>query len=233
MSYPRLIILEKIVNNKTNGSVLITSGPTRANIDLVRYIANTSSGALGSKIAEAFAAKGMPVVFVYGKNSIQPDITDKHLLEKIEIETVDDLIKALEKKSEDTKIISVVHAIAVLDYIPENMLKAKKKSGDDYWDIRLIRTPKVISRLRNLFPKAFITGFKLEAGIDENTLVDKAFNLFNENRLDLVIANDFNKVKPDSHEALFIGEDKQIMFRTFSKDEIAKKLAEITIGRIS
>ncbi len=46
--------------------VLVTSGPTHEPIDPVRYIANRSSGAQGTAIAEALVALGAEVVFVTG-----------------------------------------------------------------------------------------------------------------------------------------------------------------------
>ncbi|MEM8788934.1 MAG: bifunctional phosphopantothenoylcysteine decarboxylase/phosphopantothenate--cysteine ligase CoaBC [Pseudomonadota bacterium] len=46
--------------------VIVTSGPTHEPIDPVRYIANRSSGAQGSAIAEALGALGAHVSFVTG-----------------------------------------------------------------------------------------------------------------------------------------------------------------------
>jgi len=46
--------------------VLVTSGPTHEPIDPVRYIANRSSGAQGTAIAEALRDLGAEVVFVTG-----------------------------------------------------------------------------------------------------------------------------------------------------------------------
>lgn len=46
--------------------VLVTSGPTHEPIDPVRYIANRSSGAQGTALAEALAALGARVDFVTG-----------------------------------------------------------------------------------------------------------------------------------------------------------------------
>ncbi len=46
--------------------VLVTSGPTHEPIDPVRYIANRSSGAQGTAIANALAALGARVTFVTG-----------------------------------------------------------------------------------------------------------------------------------------------------------------------
>ena len=52
--------------------VLVTSGPTHEPIDPVRYIANRSSGAQGSAIAQALAALGADVTFVTGPATVPP-----------------------------------------------------------------------------------------------------------------------------------------------------------------
>jgi phosphopantothenoylcysteine decarboxylase/phosphopantothenate--cysteine ligase len=52
--------------------IVVTSGPTHEAIDPVRYIANRSSGAQGTAIAHALAAKGAEVVFVTGPADVTP-----------------------------------------------------------------------------------------------------------------------------------------------------------------
>ncbi len=52
--------------------VLVTSGPTHEPIDPVRYIANRSSGAQGTAIAQALAALGADVTFVTGPAAVSP-----------------------------------------------------------------------------------------------------------------------------------------------------------------
>ncbi|WP_375174874.1 bifunctional phosphopantothenoylcysteine decarboxylase/phosphopantothenate--cysteine ligase CoaBC [Pseudooceanicola sp.] len=51
---------------------IVTSGPTHEPIDPVRYIANRSSGAQGTAIARALAARGAEVVFVTGPADVAP-----------------------------------------------------------------------------------------------------------------------------------------------------------------
>ncbi|MEM9247694.1 MAG: bifunctional phosphopantothenoylcysteine decarboxylase/phosphopantothenate--cysteine ligase CoaBC [Pseudomonadota bacterium] len=52
--------------------IVVTSGPTHEPIDPVRYIANRSSGAQGTAIAEALAALGARVTFVTGPAEVPP-----------------------------------------------------------------------------------------------------------------------------------------------------------------
>ena len=236
--------------------MLVTSGPTRAYIDHVRYIANASTGALGARIVEALTARNIPVVHLYGAGSEKPSVGAIHelplLIESIPVTTVDDLIRAVEKAAQRGDIAAVIHAMAVLDYVPEAMIEGKMPSGEDHWDIRLVRTPKVIGLLRELMPDSCIVGFKLESGISDRELVARAAALMDKYRLDLVVANrvesidsPLNPPKGDFsttlspppggsggfHEALFVGPGGQVLARFSTKRDIAASIADFIIER--
>ncbi|MFC1551019.1 phosphopantothenoylcysteine decarboxylase [Candidatus Latescibacterota bacterium] len=218
------------MKRKTPIKVLVTSGPTRAYVDNIRYFSNTSSGALGLNIVNALIARDIPVIHIYGAGSETLKHTKSPLLESIEIVTVDDLIAAVKRYAVPGEVTAVVHLMAVLDYAPESKLLEKKKSGDDFWEIRLVKTPKVIGILRYLLPDAFFAGFKLESGISEEQLVQRAGDLMEKYLLDIVIANDLDKVYGEHHEALFIGKDKKILARKTTKKEIAKTITSYIAG---
>ncbi|MCE5251225.1 hypothetical protein LLG96_13495 [bacterium] len=215
------------------GHVLVTSGPTRAYFDRIRYIANTSTGALGARIVEALLSRGIPVVHLYGAGSERPAAGDASLLESREVVTVDDLIDALRTAAHGREIRAVVHAMAVLDYMPGTMIDGKKSSGDDFWDVRLVRTPKVIGLIREIMPGALTVGFKLESGIPEDDLIDRAAALLDRYALDLVVANMFERVGDDCHEAFFVGPGRKILAAVSSKSDIAAKLAGFIEERLA
>lgn len=205
-------------------SVLVTSGPTRAYLDKIRYIANTSTGALGALIVEELAARGIPVVHLYGIGSRQAHITDGRNVIQQEIVTVTDLIEAVEDLAGTHSIVAVVHAMAVLDYVPKETKAEKIPSGSDTWDVRLVKTPKVAALIRGKMPHAWMAGFKLESGIGENELVRRATAMMKRYDLDLVVANVLEHVSEDSHDAVLIGRDG-ILGRAGTKREIAVSLA--------
>ena len=213
--------------------VLVTSGPTRAYVDRIRYFSNTSTGALGSEIVKALIDRNIPVVHIYCTGSEIPKGYNRRLLESREIETVEDLIDAVKKVAKDGNINAIVHAMAVLDYIPESKLIVKKKSDEDSWNIRLIRTPKVIEIMRELMPDAYFVGFKLEAGVTEEELIERAGVLLHKYFIDIVIANDLDRVDENCHEALFVGGENQVLDRFSTKKEIAEKIAELVAGKFS
>ena len=72
--------------------VLVTSGPTHEPIDPVRYIANRSSGAQGTALAEALAGLGARVVFVTGPATAPRP----RGCEIVEVETAREMLAAVE-----------------------------------------------------------------------------------------------------------------------------------------
>src|SRR5260370_16335039 len=59
------------VRDLAGEKVLVTAGPTRENVDPVRYLTNRSSGRMGYAVAEAAAGRGAHVILVSGPTSLQ------------------------------------------------------------------------------------------------------------------------------------------------------------------
>jgi len=212
--------------------VLVTSGPTRAYVDRIRYIANTSSGALGARIVERMTERGMAVVHVRGAGSEVPAVRDARLLESHEVVTVGDVIRTVKEICSRGGIGAVVHAMAVLDYVPEERLDVKRKSDDPSWNLRLVRTPKVTGIIRDAMPRVFMVGFKLEAGVAEEELIRRAGASLEAYGLDAVVANDIDRVGPERHEALVLGPGNRILRRCETKEEIAGFVTDLVAGHI-
>ena len=214
------------------GHIMITSGPTRGYIDAVRYISNKSTGKLGATIANEFLRQGAFVTFVYGSDSVIPDITllDKDCARRltlIEIETVDDLLSVIQEKLKDKSFDAIVHAMAVLDYTPEKHSNGKIPSKKDKLVVTFVRTPKVITLIRKVWPHAFLIGFKLEVGLSREELIERAYASLIENGADLVVANNQDEIVGDKHQAYLINSQKKVASRCETKQDIAKKLANI------
>ena len=60
----------------------------------------------------------------------------------------------------------------------------------------------------------------------------RAGKLLNDYHLDLVVANDLNRVSSKLHEAIFVGKENRIDARMTTKIEIAEKLSELITERI-
>ena len=181
----------------------VTSGPTRAWLDPVRYVANASTGELGSLVADRFAESGAWVDYVAGPGALRPKNGSIRIHE---VETPDDLLERLEELSnlDNARPFDLwVHAMAVLDYVPKRTAEEKIPSHSPQLTLRLVSTPKIILRFKSLFPQALLVGFKLETSNRSEELQGAARNTAEKARCDLVVANTAPFRDPSNHEAYF------------------------------
>ncbi|MDR5682729.1 MAG: phosphopantothenoylcysteine decarboxylase [Armatimonadota bacterium] len=207
--------------------VLVTSGPTRAPLDAVRYITNKSSGRLGSLIAEMAVQAGASVTFVYGRGSQLPQIRarGRDHLRLVPIETVDDLVNVFRDEL-PSGYDAVVHPMAVLDFAPAQAHRDKVASEEE-WVVRLVPTPKAIRLVKEISPRTFLVGFKLEVGKTPEDLVASVREWKRKNDCDVVVANDLREIESGVHRGYFIGPEGELLRIAEGKEEIARAVIEI------
>lgn len=228
-------------------NIVITSGGTSEHIDMVRKITNSSSGRLGSIIADKFTNDH--VYYICSKNSIKP--TNKNI-EIIEIEGTKDLENAVKDILTNNKIDVFIHSMAVsdymvdyvttskllsdnynnsnlLEYLKHNQYKLTDKKISSYEDdliIRLIKTPKIIHMIKELSESTILIGFKLLDDVKKEELIDVATKLRDKNKCDYVVANDLKNINATKHIAYIIDKNDNYIEAT-TKDEIAENLYQI------
>ena len=210
-------------------NILITSGSTRGYLDAVRYITNTSTGKLGCEIALEAMKHGAAITYIYGADSLFPETQGfkeiKHSqLKLIEIETNDDLIKVLREKLKNRRFDAIVHAMAVADYVPARANPNKTPSNKDEWMIKLVKTSKVITIIRDIWPEALLVGFKLEVNRTKEDLVKIARKLLQKSGSNLVVANDKKNISRNSHTAYMVTDNGKVSKPLKGKKEIAKNI---------
>ncbi len=104
--------------------------------------------------------------------------------------------------------------------------KAKVSSGSELM-LSLVRTSKIIQKIKRWDPSVFLVGFKLLKNVTEEELVRAASELAEKNRCDLVLANDAARISRDGHFGLLVKEGR-VVGRYAAKREIACGIA----GRI-
>ncbi|MHC4268717.1 MAG: phosphopantothenoylcysteine decarboxylase domain-containing protein [Planctomycetota bacterium] len=212
-----------------NKNILITSGSTRGYLDAIRYITNTSTGKLGCEIALEAMKHGAVATFIYGADSLFP-VTQDHKeikpsqLKIIEIETNDDLIKVLHEKLKSRKFDAIVHAMAVADYVPARTKTNKTPSNKEQWMLKLVKTSKVITIIRDIWPEALLVGFKLEVNRTKEDLIKIARKLLKKSGSDMVVANDKKNISRNSHTAYMVTGDGKVSKPLKGKKEIAKNI---------
>ena len=162
-------------------TVLVTAGPTREELDPVRYLTNHSSGKMGYAIARAARNRGARVILVSGP----VDLPAPQRVELVPVTTAVEMREAV--ISRVASIDVVIKAAAVADFRPAQRRAGKLKKGQaEATTLELVRNPDILAELGALTHKPLLVGFAAEtADLEAN-----ARKKLEEKGLDLIVAND-------------------------------------------
>jgi len=179
-------------------SVVVTSGRTEEAVDPVRVLTTRSSGKTGRTIAEEAYVRGAEVTVVHNHNG------EVRYAESVRVESANEMIDAtLEAVKEGCDIF--VSAAAISDYTVE-AADSKIESGQDLV-LEMEKVPKLVDKVREAVPDAFIVGFKAETGLDREALAEEARAVMRRAKLDLMVANDASVMGDDETEVEILTED--------------------------
>ena len=221
-------IKNKVINNKLqNIKITITAGPTREQIDPVRYISNNSSGKMGYALADAAIEEGAEVILISGPVSL----TSNPKAKLISINSADELLKEAYKAMESSDIF--ISCAAVADYKPLNTHDNKiKKNKDEILDITLTKNPDILSSISKKYPDKFIVGFAAETENVEDNAKDKLI----KKNLNMIIANDVSDTSigfdSDNNEVMIITQNESILAKKDSKLNIARNIIDLITKEI-
>lgn len=162
--------------------ILITAGPTREEIDPVRFITNHSTGKMGYAIAEMAMLRGADVTLVSGPVNIKKP----GFVKSINVVSARDMFEAVKSNYEDMDLI--IKTAAVADYTPLDKKdeKIKKSENDSDLNIKLERTTDILNWLgHNRKEGQIICGFSMET---QNMLENSKKKLEKKNA-DIIAAN--------------------------------------------
>jgi phosphopantothenoylcysteine decarboxylase / phosphopantothenate---cysteine ligase len=172
--------------------VIVTSGPTHEPIDPVRYIANRSSGAQGTALAQALSALGARVTFVTGPASVPPP----QGVQVVPVETALGMLAAVQSA---LPADAAIFAAAVADWRVDNasVQKMKKDATGTPPTLRFTENPDILATIAKGQPRpALVIGFAAET--DEVLAHATAKRL--RKGCDWIVANDV-RPKPASWAA--------------------------------
>jgi len=178
--------------------VVVTSGRTEEAVDPVRVLTTRSSGKTGRALAQEAYVRGADVTLVHNHDG------EVRYAESVEVESAHDMIDAALNEVRDGCDI-FVSAAAVSDYTvePED---TKIESGQDLV-LEMEKVPKLVDKVREAAPDAFIVGFKAETGLDREALADEARGVMERAGLDLMVANDASVMGDDETSVEILTED--------------------------
>ncbi|MCK4982518.1 MAG: hypothetical protein KAS17_06320 [Victivallaceae bacterium] len=203
--------------------VLISAGPTREKIDIIRFISNRSTGKMGYALAAVAAELDWEVVLVSGPVSLT--VPDNVRL--IKVESAAEMAKAVCAEAPVADLVIMAAAVADFTPIQSYDYKIKKTSGN--LTIELEATEDILFTLGQNKPEGqVLVGFAAES---EN-LIANAQGKMRRKNLDWIAANDISKAHSgfasDSNAVTLLSKDgKKIEISMDSKKNIAKKIIEI------
>lgn len=180
-------------------SILVVTGGTEEPVDDVRTLGNVASGRTGLAIAEAAHRRGADVEVWYGHGTVEiPD----HLPVR-RFGTVDELLAMIDDA--DPVDAAIVPA-ALADYVPEPR-EGKLPSGRKGVDVELVPAPRVLPELRPIADR--LVGFKLESGVGDAELLERAEDRLKRYDLDAIVANRLEEVDDDRRAFILTPTDRQ------------------------
>jgi phosphopantothenoylcysteine decarboxylase/phosphopantothenate--cysteine ligase len=163
-------------------TVLITAGPTRENIDPVRYLTNRSSGRMGYALAEAALRRGARVLLVSGPTALTPP----GAAEVRRVESAEQMREAVLNLLPQASVI--IKTAAVSDYRAKSPAPQKiKRKGA--MTLELEATADILKEITLRKTSQIVIGFAAET---ENVL-ENARQKLAAKHLDAIVVNDVSR----------------------------------------
>lgn len=163
--------------------VLITAGPTREDIDPVRYITNHSSGKMAYAIAESLACRGAEVEIVSGPTAQRlsmPNITISNVI------SASDMYERVMKSYQENRPDITVLCAAVSDFTPSEKADKKIKREKDDMILSLKPTQDIAASVGKIKREgSLLVGFALETDNE----FDNAQGKLERKNLDMIVLN--------------------------------------------
>jgi len=200
-------------------TVLITAGPTREQIDHVRYITNRSSGRMGYALAEAALRRGARVFLISGPTALTPPGG----AEIVRVDSAEDMRREVLRLLPEASI--VIKTAAVSDYRPKAAASQKiKRTGP--MSLELEPTGDILAEISRLKSSQLIIGFAAET---QNALENARKKLAGKS-LDAIVVNDVSRegigFDSDRNAVTIITHEEVVEVPETTKWEVAQRVLD-------
>src|SRR4030081_239233 len=211
----------KAERDLTGENILVTAGPTRENVDPVRYLTNRSSGKMGYAVAEAAARRGAHVILVSGPTSLEAPAG----VERIDVQTAEEMHRAVLDKVANCSI--AIFAAAVSDYRPAEPNGQKIKRNTESFTLSLEPTPDILASVARNRGDRFLVGFAAET----DHVAENARKKLAAKNADLIVANDVTAegagFDHDTNIVTLLARDgRDLPLPRMSKSEVAQRILD-------
>ncbi len=213
-------------NDLAGKTVLVTAGPTREEIDPVRFLSNYSSGKMGYAIACAARNRGARVILVSGP----VNLSEPRGVETIQVVSAREMYQVVMEKAERADLI--IKAAAVADFRPLVRGDQKVKKGDsETMMVELQRNPDILAELGRQKGSRILIGFAAET----QELLKHAREKLENKNLDMIVANDVMQegagFDGDTNIVRFLTADGKVEeLPQMTKQEVAEVLLDRAVG---
>jgi phosphopantothenoylcysteine decarboxylase / phosphopantothenate---cysteine ligase len=206
-------------------TVLVTAGPTREDLDPVRFLTNRSSGKMGYAVAEAAARRGARVILVSGPT----DLTVPENVDWVPVRTSEEMRAAVLARAPEAGI--VVMAAAVADYRPAVSHPVKMKRGSERMTLQLEPTPDILGELGRQGSsgknRRILVGFAAET----DHVAENARAKLERKGVDIIVANDVTQegagFDVDTNiVTLFLRDGREVPLPKLTKLAVANRLLD-------
>jgi phosphopantothenoylcysteine decarboxylase/phosphopantothenate--cysteine ligase len=193
---------------------VVIGGATKEPLDDVRFLSAYSTGTTAIELAKSAFEKGAEVELWMGRSEERlPDyIPTKRF------STTKELSSMVKKLDCDYCLVPA----AISDYSPSKA-KGKISSNKKELKVSMKPVPKVIEAIRKR-SNCFLVGFKAEHSISKKELISRAMKRLKSARLDMIVANDLNKVERKTSEVIIIDKKGRWTEAKGSKVKVAEKI---------
>jgi phosphopantothenoylcysteine decarboxylase/phosphopantothenate--cysteine ligase len=213
---------------------LITAGPTLEYVDPIRIITSKSTGKMGIEIAQAAYQRGANVTLVYGHGSVSPPKEVK----TIDVETTQDMFKAVTRELSTQKYDIVIAAAAVADWMPKTRRREKVPTEKaTTLSVTFKPTLKIVDAIKEIQDSVYLVLFKAEHNVSDDELIARAHKRLVRAKANLIVANDVGRegvgFGAATNELFVIDEKRQVVhIPKASKTKVAHELLDIIKKRI-
>ena len=202
--------------------ITITAGPTREQIDPVRFISNNSSGKMGYALAEAAIELGASVNLVSGPVSLNADKS----INLHKVNSASEMSESVYKFMKSSDIF--IGCAAVSDFKPLDYSSIKIKKEDLVNpEIELEMNTDILSNVANTYKSSFVVGFAAET----SDVANNAKKKLKTKNLDMIISNDVSDKSigfdVDENEVNVITLNETIFLKKDKKIRIAREILKI------
>jgi phosphopantothenoylcysteine decarboxylase/phosphopantothenate--cysteine ligase len=206
--------------------VLITAGPTRENLDPVRYISNRSSGKMGYALAKNAVQRGAKVTLVSGPTSLE---TPENV-HKLSVQTALEMYEVTLREFQKADILIACAAPADFRAKTAQAQKIKRENKEEV-TLELVANPDIVAACGSLKRKGqLVIGFAAET----NDVLENAEKKLDSKKLDAIVANDVTQsgtgFDSDFNHCIFVTPQSQIEWPRASKIEIASQIFDAVLA---